>query len=118
MKQTKKKYEDPTRKDWIIGIGLIGFFLFVIAVGGLVLIPDHWIWWLLLVLVGTLLLALNQNKNYACRCRECEHEFELRFITNLISPHGVDTKGSWLWVKCPSCKTRGKVSVIRIVKEE
>jgi len=107
MIQTKKKYENPTLKDWIIGIGLIVIFLGVIGIGAFLLIPDHWIWWLSLVLVGTLLLTLNQNKNYAYRCRECGHEFEIRFITNLISPHGVDKEGSWLWVKCPSCKTRG-----------
>lgn len=112
------KYEDPTRKDWIIGIGLIILYLLVIVIGALVLIPDHWIWWLLMVLAGTLLLALNQQRNYAFRCRECGHEFELNFLSNLISPHGVDKKGSWLWVKCPSCKKRGKVSVIKIVKNE
>ena len=118
MKQTKKKYEDPTRKDWIIGIGLIVFFLFVIGIGADVLIPDHWIWWLSLVLVGTLLLTLNQNQNYACRCRECGHEFEVSFIANLTSLHGVDKQGSWQRVKCPGCKEKGKVSVIKVVKEE
>lgn len=118
MKKSKKKYEDPTWRDWVSGIGLIVIFLSVIGIGAFLLIPDHWLWWMLIVVGGTLLLALNQSKRYACRCRECEHEFELNFLSTLISPHGVDKKGSWVWVKCPRCKTRGKVSVIRIVKEE
>lgn len=118
MKQTNKKYENPTRKDWVIGIGLIILYLSVIGIGALYLIPKYWIWWLLIFLVSTILLVLNQNRNYGCRCRECGHEFEVTFITNLISPHGIDKKGSWQWVKCPSCKKRVRVTVIKVVKDE
>lgn len=113
MNQNKRKFEDPTRRDWVIGIGLILLFLIVIGVGGFILIPDHWVWWLILVLGGTLLLAFNQNKNYGCRCRVCQGEFEIGFLTNLFAPHGIDKVGSWLWVKCPSCGTKSKVTVIR-----
>lgn len=117
MIKKKRKFEDPTRRDWIIGIALIVIFLVVIGVGAFVLIPDHFIWWLLLVLGGTLLLAFNQNRNYACRCRSCGHEFEIGYLTNLISPHGIDKVGSWLWVRCPDCLEKGKVTVIRVVRE-
>jgi hypothetical protein len=117
MNQQKKKYEDPTWKDWVLGIGYIVLFLVVIGVGAVLLVPDHFLWWLFLVLGGTLLLAYNHNRNYACRCRSCGHEFEIGFLTNLISPHGIDKEGSWLWVRCPDCQVKGKVTVIRLVRE-
>ena len=101
----------------MIGIGLIILFLAAISVGAFILIPEHWVWWLILVLGGTLLLTLNQNKNYACRCRSCGNEFKISFMTNLLSPHGIDKEGSWQWLKCPSCGKRTKVSVIRVVKD-
>ena len=116
MEPSNKRFENPTWRDWVIGIGLIVLFLILIAVGALLLIPDHWGWWLFLVLGGTLLLVLNQTKNYACRCRECGHEFMIGFLTNLTAPHGIDKQGSWLWVNCPNCEKNGKVSVIRVVK--
>lgn len=116
MEPNRNRFEDPTWRDWVVGIGLILLFLITIGVGALLLLPDDWIWWLLLVLASTLLLVLNQNRNYACRCRECGHEFQIGFVSNLIAPHGIDKEGSWLCVKCPDCEKKGKVSVIRIVK--
>ena len=113
MNQNKREFEDPTRRDWVIGIGLILLFLIVIGVGGFILIPDHWGWWLILVFGGTLLLAFNQNMNYGCRCRVCQSEFEIGFLSNFFAPHGIDKVGSWLCVKCPSCGSKGKVTVIR-----
>ena len=117
MKQKTGKYEDPTPRDWVIGIGLIVIFLLVIGVGAYLLLPDHFIWWLVLVVAGILLLTVNQNRNYALRCRSCDHEFEISFLRNLISPHGIDKEGSWLWLRCPNCEEKGKVTVIRIVRE-
>ena len=117
MKQTKKKYEDPTWRDWVSGITLIVIFLVLIGVGGFLLIPDYWYVWLLLVVASTLLLTLNQTRNYGYRCRDCGHEFSINYLTNLTSPHGIDKRGSWLWLKCPSCEKKGKVSVIRVVKD-
>jgi len=116
MEPSRKRFEDPTWRDWVIGIGLIVLFLIMIAVGAFLLIPDHWGWWLFLVFVGTLFLVFNQNRNYACRCRECGYEFKISFLANLTAPHGIDKQGSWLWVKCLNCERKGKVSVIRVVK--
>lgn len=118
MSKTKIKFEDPSRRDWVVGIGLLVIFLIMIGVGAFLLIPEYWYWWLFLVLGGTLLLAFNQNRKYGCRCRNCEHEFKIGFFTNLISPHGVDKDGSWLWVHCPQCDVKGKVTVIRAVRTQ
>lgn len=117
MKETKIKFEDPTSKDWIMGILFLVIYVIMIGVGAFLLIPEYWMGWLLLVLGGALVLVFNQNMKYGCRCRSCEHDFRIGFFTNLISPHGVDKHGSWLWTTCPSCKTKGKVKVIRATKE-
>ena len=117
MSQSPHKFQDPTRKDWISGIASLMIFVVVITVGAALLFTNYWYLWPIIVIGGVVILVLRQTKNYACRCRECGHEFEISFLTNLISPHGVDKKGSWQWVKCPECDQRTKVTVIKIIKE-
>ncbi len=117
MTPVQRKYQDPTRKDWIIGITSLVVFVIAIAVSAILLLPEDWFLWLVLVFAGVGLLILRQTRNYACRCRECDYEFEIGFIINLLAPHGVDRKGSWQWLKCPRCEKRVKVTVIKIVKE-
>jgi hypothetical protein len=117
VKPINNKFQDPTRKDWILGIALLLIYLIIISVGAFLLIPEYWYWWLILMVVSTILLVIKVNRNYACRCRECGHEFEVSFLTNLISPHGVDKVGSWVWVKCPNCEKRLKAAVIKVIED-
>ncbi len=117
MKSTQRKYQDPTRKDWVMGIVTLVIFVLVISFGAFFLFTDYWYMWPILVVGGVVILVLRQTKHYACRCRECGYEFEITFIKNLFSPHGVDREGSWQWLQCPSCKKRVKVTVIKIVEQ-
>ena len=116
MKPTKNRYEDPTRKDWILGIAFLVIYVVIITLGAIFLLPEYWYVWLILVIGGMILSVLNQKLNYACRCRECKHEFEISFMTNLLAFHGVDKEGSWQWVKCPGCGKRARATVVRIKK--
>lgn len=115
MKPSQNRYQNPTSKEWISGFAFLLAYLLTIGLGAVFLVPKHWYWWLLIMVVSTVLLVIKQNRNYACRCRECGHEFEVSFLTNLISPHGVDKEGSWQWVKCPGCEKRAKASVIKVI---
>lgn len=117
MKPSSNKYQDPTRKDWISGIASLVIFVLVITLGAVFLFTDYWYLWIVLVLGGVVILVFRQTKQYACRCRECGHEFEISFLTNLLAPHGVDKSGSWQWLKCPVCQKRTKVTVIKKMKE-
>lgn len=117
MKPTKLKTQDPTRKDWIFGIAWLLIYLAVISVSAFLLIPEYWYGWLVLMFVSSILLVIRQNRNYACRCRECGYEFEISFLANLLAPHGVDKGGSWQWVKCPNCQKRVKATVVKVVKD-
>jgi len=116
MEPNKNQYQDPTRKDWLLGVALLLIYLIIITLGAFLLIPEYLYWWLLLMVVSTILLVIKQNRNYAYRCRECGHEFEISFLASLISPHGFDKGGSWLWVKCPNCENRAKATVIKVIK--
>ncbi|MCU0485597.1 MAG: hypothetical protein MUC85_05740 [Anaerolineales bacterium] len=111
-----KKYQDPTRKDWVSGIAVLLVYVIVISAGAVLLIPEYWVGWVALMLVSTILLVIRQNRNYACRCRECGHEFEVSFLANLVAPHGVDKGGGWQLVRCPNCKKRAKATVIKVIK--
>jgi len=113
MKSPQGKYQDPTRRDWIIGIASLVVFVVAITFGAVLLFTDYWYLWLLLVFGGIVILVHRQTKNYACRCRECGHEFEISFMTNLLAPHGIDKAGSWQWLKCPGCQKRTRVTVIK-----
>ena len=90
-------------------------FVLVITLGALLLFTDYWYLWLVLVMGGVVILVWRQTRRYACRCRECGHAFEISFITNLLSPHGVDKTGGWQWLMCPICQKRTKVTVIKKV---
>lgn len=117
MMPSRPKYQDPTRKDWISGIASLVIFVLVITFGAFFLFTDYWYLWLILVLGGVVILVWRQTKQYACRCRDCGHEFEISFMTNLLAPHGVDRSGSWQWLICPSCQNRTKVTVIKQAKD-
>ena len=117
MKPNLRKYQNPTRKDWIAGIALITSYVSIIGVSAIYLIPEYWGWWFLVFIFSTVFIVIKQNSNYACRCRECGHEFEVSFFVNFISPHGIDKEGSWQWVKCPNCNQRARATVIKVVKD-
>ena len=117
MKSPAGKYQEPTRKDWVTGIASLVIFVLVITISALLLFTDYWFLWPVLVLGGIVILVRWHTKQYACRCRNCEAEFEISFFTNLLAPHGVDKEGSWQWVRCPNCQKRTKITVIKKIAE-
>jgi DNA-directed RNA polymerase subunit RPC12/RpoP len=118
LKTPLKRYEDPSRRDWVIGFVVIFVYLSAIAGGAFLLLLEYWYVWLILVIGGLCLIVGWHTKSYAYRCRECGSEFEIDFITNLFAPHGIDKDGAWEWLKCPNCQKRRKADVIKIVKPD
>ena len=116
MKIPGRRYENPSHKDWIIGLCVIIAYITLISITAFWLIPNNWFIWLLIVISGLLLIVNWHTKNYAFRCRNCGHEFEISFLTNFFSFHGIDREGAWHYLKCPGCEKRGKVTVIKIIK--
>lgn len=100
--------------------GLLSYFIIVIVsfVVLLLIFPDFWLVWLVIliavVLFTTLLLVNWHTQNFAYKCEICGHEFRISFLLDLLSPHGLNSRGGWKYLKCPKCYKRSKATVIRI----
>ncbi len=100
--------------------GLLSYFIIVILffVVLLLIFPDFWLVWfmiLIVVVLFTIILLVNWHKqNFAYKCEICGHEFRISFLSDLLSPHGLNLRGGWKYLKCPKCYKRSKAIVIRI----
>lgn len=66
-----------------------------------------------LVVLGSLFLLVSwQARVFAYRCVDCGFEFEISIWRDLISAHGVDTKGGWKYLRCPECGHWMKVRLL------
>ena len=66
----------------------------------------------MVALSGLFLLASWHARTFAYRCAECGLEYEISVWKNLVSPHGVDKKGGWKYLRCPSCGHWVKARII------
>jgi len=73
--------------------------------------------WLVLVLIGTVLLARWNRRHSGYRCRLCGHQFEISTVIELISPHGTGD-GGWKWLRCPRCDRLSRAKVLLNRREE
>ena len=112
-----KSYQPPSGKDWRVGILIIAGYVSVISVTAFLLLPNLWYLWLLIVIIGMVWIVNWHTRSYAYQCTHCSHEFEISFLINLISPHGVDSQGGWTWLKCPDCNKRSRARIIKIVRD-
>lgn len=106
-------YRKTKRSDWIKSLLFIGIYVAAVSVTAFVLLVTYWYLWIALVAGGLLLPVLWHKKSTAYRCPKCGSEFEISFLTDLVSPHGVTKDGgSWLYLKCPVCSNRSKMEVL------
>ena len=107
------RYSKIEKEDWVKTFVYIAAFVAVLIVGSVLLLPSYWYLWLILVVGGLFLLVQWHAKNFAYRCPECGHEFEISTFTDFISPQGVSKSGSWKYLKCPNCHKRSRAMVIK-----
>jgi ribosomal protein S27E len=105
----------PRKGDYLQSVVYITIYLVLIGGGAFLLLPQWWLWWGLLVVVGIVLLVGWHRAMTVYQCPNCEHVYEISFWTDLISPHGVDKKGGWLYLRCPDCRQRNKTRVLKRV---
>lgn len=103
----------PKKSDYIRSAVYIGIYLLVISVSAFWLLPDLWIVWGAVVLIGMLLLVGWHQKSTAYRCPNCAHVYQISFLTDLLAPHGIDRQGAWLLLRCPNCGKRQKTQVLK-----
>lgn len=107
-----KKYGKTVKGDWYRAVFVLFLFIIVIVLSSVLLLPDYWYLWLLVVITGTLMLVIWHTKNFAYRCPKCGEIFEISTMENLLGPNGLNKK----YLKCPKCGKRSWAEILRIKK--
>jgi hypothetical protein len=108
----------PDKRDIIRSIFYLTLYVIVIACTAFVLLPDLWVIWFALVLAGMLMLVnWHKQKTVYC-CPNCDHIYEISFLTDLLAPHGFTHEGAWLLLRCPNCRVRSRTTTLKKVEEE
>jgi hypothetical protein len=96
---------------------LIAAYFVIIGVSGFYLLLTYWYVWVALGVGGLVLLVSWHAKATAYHCPVCGHDFEISVVTDLLSPHGVDREGGWLYPKCPNCSLSSRMKTLIKAKE-
>lgn len=107
---------DPDRRDVIRSIAYLLVYVIVLGAGAFLLIPRFWYIWIALAVVGVLILVNWHKEQTVYRCPNCEHIYEISFLTDLTAPHGFNRAGGWLLLRCPNCRLKRKTKVLKIVE--
>ncbi len=105
-----KKYGKTAKGDWYRTALMLFLFIAVTVLSSVVLLPDYWYLWLLLIIAGILLLVKWHTKNFAYLCPKCGEIFEVSVLENFLSPNGINRK----YLKCPRCRRRSWAEILSI----
>ena len=111
-----KKVTDPDRGDYIKSVVYILLYLVVLVGGAVLLLPNYWYVWGLLVVAGIVILVNWHKQQTAYQCPNCDHIYTISFLTDLVAPHGIGREGAWLLLRCPNCRQRRKTRVLKKLK--
>jgi uncharacterized C2H2 Zn-finger protein len=106
------RHTQPTRQDVLRSIVYLMIYVTVVFVSASFLLTEYWCVWAVIVLAGMALLVNRHKSKTIYSCPNCEHVFELSFLTDLAAPHGLDRDGAWLLLRCPSCRKRHRTRVL------
>jgi DNA-directed RNA polymerase subunit RPC12/RpoP len=111
-------YRKPKSSDWTKSLLFTGIYVAAILITAFFLLVAYWYVWVAIVGGGLLMLVLWHKKSTAYHCPRCGNEFELSFLTDFFSPHGVTKDGGgWMYLKCPRCKARTKMEILVKTKQ-
>ncbi|MFH2038098.1 MAG: hypothetical protein ABIJ65_01550 [Chloroflexota bacterium] len=102
--------------DIIRSVVYISIYVIVIGISAFLLLPGLWYAWLGLVLAGMLILVNWHKQKTAYRCPKCEHVYEISFLADLVAPHGFNSEGGWLLLRCPGCHQRSVTQTLKKVE--
>jgi len=112
-------YRKPKRSDSTKSLLFIIIYVSVISITAFFLLITYWYLWLALVAGGLILFVRWHKKSTAYHCPKCGNEFEISFLTDFFSPHGVTKDGvGWLYLKCPRCQNRTKMEILVKTKKQ
>lgn len=107
------RYQKTTRGDLIKVCSAITGFLFLVLGGAIILLPMYWYIWTILFIGGLAILITWHTANFGYHCPRCGHTFDISFLRNLISPHGIGRNGAWKYLSCPQCRYRTKMPLLK-----
>lgn len=105
-----KKYGKTAKGDWFRTAFILFLFIAVTVFSSILLLPDYWYLWLLVIITGILLLVIWHTKNFAHLCPKCGEVFEVSVLENFLGPNGINRK----YLKCPRCRRRSWAEILRI----
>jgi DNA-directed RNA polymerase subunit RPC12/RpoP len=111
-------YSEFDRNDWLLTFLILIVFIVAMVSTAIWFLPDHLFIWIGIVMFMVAILILLDQKTTGYRCKNCGKEFEISFLANLFSHHGIGKDAStgwygWKYVKCPKCKKRTKARALK-----
>ena len=105
-------YRKSRKKDWLKALIYIAVYLTVLGFTGIYLFLSYLYVWIALAAGGLLILIIWHAKATAYHCPRCGYEFEISILIDFFSPHGVNRKGGWEYLKCPNCSNRSRMEIL------
>jgi len=112
-----RRYAGPTRRDWLEAFGWIGLYIIAMSVAFFIYWPSGF----LVAIVGMIALIAWHRRTVAYRCAQCGEAFEISFLTDLISPHGIGrgedrAMRGWKYLRCPHCGKRSRATALIVMR--
>ena len=95
-------YREITKHDIIKYIFFILLTIVVALMDGFYILPLSVPLYFIVLIFAIYILILWHSRTTACRCKNCQHEFEITIWQDLLSAH-LPTKK---YLKCPKCETK------------
>lgn len=113
-----RRYVNPVRRDWLVTFGWVGLYVVAMTLAFIV----YWLLGFVVAFVGLIALIAWHHRTVAYCCRHCGEVFEISFLTDLISPHGIDRSGGrqwrgWKYLRCPHCGRRSRATAMIVVDD-
>ena len=105
-----EKYWEVTKKDWYRTTLILLVFIATLGFFSVLMLPDYWYFWLLIVVAGMALLVAWHAENFAYICPKYGAVFEISGLKDFLGPNSITKK----YLKCPKCKKRAWAEILRI----
>jgi DNA-directed RNA polymerase subunit RPC12/RpoP len=85
------------------------FWAAVIVITGLLLLPDKWVFWLVILVVGIVRILLLLAPKTQYRCKKCGNVFQWVGRRATLMPTAKDLEATNEGPKCPKCGSKSVV---------
>jgi DNA-directed RNA polymerase subunit RPC12/RpoP len=113
-----RRYRVPGRRDWIDALVRVAAYVVAMTVAFII----YWPAGAVVTVAGLIALIAWHHKAVAYRCQHCGETFEISFVVDLVSPHGIgrgdDREArAWKYLRCPHCRKRSRATAVVIADD-